>query len=139
MLSPAPQGQQRPGCEQGCCRGLGYGRGPAIEELDRLEVPVVGVVEALEEQGKKLRYSGALVPDVNHIMVKGGGIFSYPGSRKKPAGRLRLVLESRPLAFIFEAADGMATDGKVMPCLRAAGRYCFCTSRRRSWSLFFSE
>ena len=59
----------------------------------------------------KLRYSGGLVPDFNQLMMKGGGLFSYPALRDKPEGKLRLLFELYPLAFLCEQAGGMATNG----------------------------
>ncbi|PIQ28067.1 fructose-bisphosphatase class I [bacterium (Candidatus Blackallbacteria) CG17_big_fil_post_rev_8_21_14_2_50_48_46] len=59
----------------------------------------------------KLRYSGGLVPDFNQILMKGGGLFSYPALQKAPQGKLRLLFELYPLAFLCEQAGGMATDG----------------------------
>jgi len=67
---------------------------------------------ALEEEGYKLRYSGGLVPDLNQVLIKKGGIFSYPQLQKSPRGKLRLLFELQPMAFIFEGANGAATDGK---------------------------
>lgn len=46
-------------------------------------------VEFLEEQGYKLRYSGGFVPDINQILIKNGGIFTYTALKKSPAGKLR--------------------------------------------------
>ncbi|MBT4917235.1 fructose-1,6-bisphosphatase [Candidatus Peregrinibacteria bacterium] len=60
-----------------------------------------------------LRYSGGMVPDVNQILLKGKGIFSYPGYEKAPDGKLRLLFECAPLSFIMEQAGGASTDGKV--------------------------
>ncbi len=60
----------------------------------------------------KLRYSGGMVPDVNQIMKKGGGIFVYPGSLNKPEGKLRLIYECAPVAMLVEAAGGVAMNGK---------------------------
>jgi fructose-1,6-bisphosphatase I len=68
-------------------------------------------VEHLEGLGYKLRYSGGFVPDINQILIKKGGVFSYPALRKSPAGKLRLIFELQPMAFILEQAGGMATDG----------------------------
>ena len=68
-------------------------------------------VAQLEAEGYKLRYSGALVADVNLILLKGGGVFTYPASAKSPNGKLRLLFELEPLAFILEQAGGAATDG----------------------------
>ena len=60
--------------------------------------------------GKKLRYSGALVTDINHILIKGNGIFTYPSDSSHPNGRLRLLYEGAPLGYILECAGGVATD-----------------------------
>lgn len=56
----------------------------------------------------KLRYSGGMVPDINHLFVKGGGIFCYPGFVKAPQGKLRVLYECAPMAFLVEQADGVA-------------------------------
>jgi fructose-1,6-bisphosphatase I len=69
-------------------------------------------VEQLEKDGYKLRYSGGFVPDINQVLIKGGGLFSYPALRKSPQGKLRLLFELQPMAFIMEQAGGRATDGK---------------------------
>ncbi len=64
------------------------------------------------KNGLTLRYSGGMVPDVNHILIKGDGIFAYPGYTKAPAGKLRLLFECNPMALLMEQAGGAATDGK---------------------------
>lgn len=69
-------------------------------------------VEYLEKEGYKLRYSGGFVPDFNQVLIKRGGIFTYPGLKKSPKGKLRLLFELQPMAFIIEQAGGMATDGR---------------------------
>jgi len=69
-------------------------------------------VEQLEKDGYKLRYSGGFVPDINQVLIKGGGVFSYPALRNSPQGKLRLLFELQPMAFIMEQAGGKATDGK---------------------------
>ena len=56
------------------------------------------------------RYSGCLVADV-HRMLLGGGIYLYPGEVDKPEGKLRLLYEANPLAFIIEQAGGKASTG----------------------------
>ncbi len=68
-------------------------------------------VDDLKLKGYKSRYSGALVADVNELLIKRGGIFSYPGSEKKPEGKLRLLFELQPMAFLMENAGGRATNG----------------------------
>jgi fructose-1,6-bisphosphatase I len=69
-------------------------------------------VEQLEKDGYKLRYSGGFVPDINQVLIKGGGLFSYPALLKSPQGKLRLLFELQPMAFIMEQAGGRATNGK---------------------------
>jgi len=61
----------------------------------------------------KLRYSGGMVPDVGQILLKGKGVFSYPGYSKAVDGKLRLLMECAPMALIMEEAGGAATDGNV--------------------------
>jgi len=60
-----------------------------------------------------LRYSGGMVPDINQILLKGKGIFSYPGYSEAPDGKLRLLFECAPLSLIMEQAGGASSDGKV--------------------------
>ncbi|MBI5413917.1 fructose-1,6-bisphosphatase [Candidatus Peregrinibacteria bacterium] len=55
-----------------------------------------------------LRYSGGMVPDINTIFCKGNGIFAYPSSEKYPKGKLRLLYECAPFAFLMEQAGGLA-------------------------------
>lgn len=69
-------------------------------------------IEKLESDGYKLRYSGGFVPDINQVLIKKGGLFTYPALKKSPQGKLRLLFELQPMAFITEQAGGMATDGR---------------------------
>ncbi len=71
-------------------------------------------VEYLESAGYKLRYSGGFVPDINQVLIKNGGVFTYPALKKSPLGKLRLLFELLPMAFLMEQAEGMATDGKEL-------------------------
>jgi len=71
-------------------------------------------VEYLEAEGYKLRYSGGFVPDINQVLIKNGGIFTYPALKKSPHGKLRLMFELLPMAFLIEQAGGKATDGKQL-------------------------
>ncbi len=57
------------------------------------------------------RYIGSMVSDVHRNLIK-GGIFMYPGTIDKPMGKLRLMYECNPFAFIVEVAGGKATDGR---------------------------
>ncbi|MGH2413205.1 MAG: class 1 fructose-bisphosphatase [Microcystaceae cyanobacterium] len=61
-------------------------------------------------EGCTARYSGALVGDIHRILMQ-GGVFLYPGTVKKPEGKLRLLYESAPLAFLIEQAGGRASTG----------------------------
>ena len=56
------------------------------------------------------RYIGSLVSDFHRNMIK-GGIYLYPTSSKNPNGKLRLLYECNPMAFIAEQANGNASDG----------------------------
>ncbi len=57
------------------------------------------------------RYIGSMVADIHRNLTK-GGIFMYPGTTDNPNGKLRLMYECNPMAFIQEKAGGLATDGK---------------------------
>jgi fructose-1,6-bisphosphatase I len=57
------------------------------------------------------RYIGSLVADFHRNLLK-GGIYIYPATQKDSNGKLRLLYEANPLAFICEQAGGLATDGK---------------------------
>uniref|UniRef100_A0AC11AYQ3 Fructose-bisphosphatase 1 n=1 Tax=Ovis aries TaxID=9940 RepID=A0AC11AYQ3_SHEEP len=57
------------------------------------------------------RYVGSMVADVHRTLVY-GGIFMYPANKKSPSGKLRLLYECNPMAYVIEKAGGMATTGK---------------------------
>ncbi|MEM9448960.1 MAG: class 1 fructose-bisphosphatase [Cyanobacteria bacterium P01_E01_bin.6] len=61
-------------------------------------------------EGYSARYSGALVGDFHRILFQ-GGVFLYPGTVKKPEGKLRLLYEAAPLAYLAEQAGGASSDG----------------------------
>lgn len=58
-----------------------------------------------------LRYSGGMVPDIHHIFVKGNGVFAYPKSSDAPDGKLRLLYECGPMAYLVEQAGGKSSNG----------------------------
>jgi len=66
----------------------------------------------LEEEDRPYtsRYIGSLVSDFHRNMIK-GGIYIYPNTSKNPSGKLRLLYECNPMAFIAERAGGKASDG----------------------------
>ena len=64
-----------------------------------------------EEAGPySARYIGSLVADFHRTLLR-GGIFLYPPTAKTPQGKLRLMYEANPIAFLAEQAGGLATDG----------------------------
>jgi len=71
------------------------------------------LIDSFFAEGYRLRYSGGMVPDLHQILLKGGGLFSYPPTSDKPDGKLRKLFEVFPFAFIYEKSGGEAIDGKV--------------------------
>lgn len=57
------------------------------------------------------RYVGSFVADFHRILLK-GGVFLYPSTAKSPNGKLRLMYEANPMAFLIEQAGGRASDGQ---------------------------
>jgi fructose-1,6-bisphosphatase I len=68
-------------------------------------------IQALEDAGYKLRFSGCFVADVHQILRK-GGVFSYPGFKGKEKGKLRLLYEANPMGMIIYQAGGAISNGK---------------------------
>lgn len=56
------------------------------------------------------RYIGSLVADFHRNLIR-GGIYIYPGTKKNPSGKLRLLYECNPVAMLAEQAGGKASDG----------------------------
>ena len=69
------------------------------------------MIDDIFKSGYRLRYSGGMVPDLHQILLKGGGLFSYPATSDVPNGKLRMVFEVFPFAFVYEKAGGEAIDG----------------------------
>ena len=70
------------------------------------------LIDDIFNDGYRLRYSGGMVPDLHQILLKGGGLFSYPGTTDRPKGKLRQLFEVFPFALAFEKAGGGAIDGQ---------------------------
>jgi fructose-1,6-bisphosphatase I len=68
--------------------------------------------QSLEAKGAKLRYSGGFVPDINQVLLKRGGLFMYPHLTDAPDGKLRLLYELNPMAYLIEQAGGAASNGR---------------------------
>ncbi|KAF8350708.1 fructose-1,6-bisphosphatase [Amanita rubescens] len=78
--------------------------------------PVVDYLHSIKypPQGKSpysARYIGSMVADVHRTLLY-GGIFGYPNDKKSKSGKLRLLYEAFPMAFLTEQAGGIATTGK---------------------------
>ena len=69
------------------------------------------MIDNFFKDGYRLRYSGGMVPDLHQILLKGGGLFSYPSTSDLPKGKLRQLFEVFPFAFTYECAGGQAIDG----------------------------
>lgn len=81
----------------------------SLNEGNRLSLPE-GYQKYLhwaQENGYSSRYVGAMVADVHRIMIQ-GGVFMYPPTKKAPKGKLRLMYEANPMAFLVEQAGGKA-------------------------------
>ncbi len=68
------------------------------------------VLDYFLEQKKTLRYAGGMVPDINSILCKESGIFTYPSHSAYPQGKLRLLYECAPMAYIMNNANASAVD-----------------------------
>lgn len=75
-----------------------------VAYLDRLRSGRLGHVYAS-------RYIGSMVADVHRTLLR-GGVFLYPPTSSNPEGKLRLLYEANPVAFLVEQAGGMALDGE---------------------------
>ena len=73
--------------------------------------PVREFVDSLEGRGLRIRYCGTFVGDYNQVLAR-GGVFAYPELVKKPKGKLRILYETAPMAFLNEQAGGYASDGR---------------------------
>ena len=78
---------------------------------ERWDKSTQSYIQSLKTKSYKSRYIGSLVADFHRTLLY-GGIFLYPADAKSPHGKLRLLYECSPVAFIVEQAGGVATDGK---------------------------
>lgn len=78
--------------------------------LSEFETVVQDFIQNCIHKKMKFRYVGSMVADVHRTLIK-GGIFMYPSSLSAPNGKLRLLYECNPMAFIVEQAGGKATNG----------------------------
>ena len=71
---------------------------------------LINHLETYKEKGYSLRYIGSMVSDVHRTLIK-GGIFAYPADSKNKSGKLRLLYEASPMAFLIENAGGRSSTG----------------------------
>lgn len=81
----------------------------SLNEGNRLQLPegYQRYLHWAQENGYSSRYVGAMVADVHRILIQ-GGVFMYPPTKKAPKGKLRLMYEANPMAFLVEQAGGKA-------------------------------
>ena len=68
-------------------------------------------INNFKKQSMKARYIGSMVADVHRTLIKGGSFF-YPADINNPNGKLRLLYEASPMAYLFEQAGGIANNGE---------------------------
>ncbi|HEX8965166.1 MAG TPA: class 1 fructose-bisphosphatase [Patescibacteria group bacterium] len=82
---------------------------------NRLDKGTQEYLTALKDQeGMRARFVGSLVADMHRTFIK-GGVFLYPADKKQPEGKLRLMLEVNPFAFLAEQAGGKAVSNVTSP------------------------
>ncbi len=100
-----------------------------------IERPKYGnVLKYFIENSRTLRYAGGMVPDINSILMKGNGIFTYPSHAAYPNGKLRLLYECAPMAYIMMAAGGKAVTETGEPILEIE-----CTKLHQTTSIFIGS
>ena len=87
-------------------------RSYSVNEGNRLSFPdgYQRYLDWAQREGYSSRYTGAMVADVHRILLK-GGVFLYPPTAKARLGKLRLMYEANPIAFLVEQAGGRALAG----------------------------
>ena len=83
---------------------------PVVEYLDALKRG-----EGAQKRPYSSRYIGSMVADVHRTLLY-GGIYGYPADAKNTNGKLRLLYEAAPMAFIVEQAGGKCTRGATRGC-----------------------
>ncbi len=78
----------------------------------KFDVEMRRYIDYCSDLNLRLRYIGSMVSDIHRILFQ-GGIFLYPNTRKYPKGKLRLLYECNPLAFVVEQAGGKAINTQL--------------------------
>lgn len=82
--------------------------------FDRYSSSLQNYLTHVKKSGYKLRYVGSMVADIHRTLLK-GGIFLYPADSKNKEGKLRLMFEGNPMAYLVEQAGGKAISNKHNP------------------------
>lgn len=69
-------------------------------------------IDSLIDENYNMRWVGSLIADFHRTLIK-GGVILYPANKKNKKGKIRLVYEAYPLAYIIEKADGMSFNGNT--------------------------
>lgn len=88
-----------------------YANAPRYDKELKAYLESINARNAAQSAALSYRYVGSLVADFHRNLLK-GGIFLYPGLLNKPKGKLRLLYEANPMAFIAEQAGGLASNGR---------------------------
>ncbi len=88
----------------------------------KFDVEMRRYIDQCSDMNLRLRYIGSMVADVHRILFQ-GGIFLYPNTRKYPQGKLRLVYECNPLAYIVEQAGGKGINVQLQRILELDVQY----------------
>jgi len=78
----------------------------------KFDIEMRRYIDECSDMNLRLRYIGSMVSDLHRIIFQ-GGIFLYPNTRKFPQGKLRLLYECNPMAFIIENAGGLALTTRL--------------------------
>lgn len=99
--------------ERGRAYAVNEGRRAGWSEADRAFVEYLKESDGTTGRPYSTRYSGSMVGDVHRILLE-GGIYLYPADSTagKPSGKIRLLYESAPLAYVVEQAGGRASTGR---------------------------
>lgn len=98
--------------EQGYIYSVNEGYSRYWDDAAKEAVNWFHTTESMDGKPYSTRYVGALVADFHRTLLR-GGIYMYPPERRKPEGKLRLMCEANPLAFLAEQAGGKASDGRM--------------------------
>jgi len=95
---------------RGACYSVNEGNRTLWEDGFRRYIEYLQTPDEASGKPYSARYVGSMIADVHRTLLS-GGLFAYPADKRNPNGKLRLMYEANPMAFIVEQAGGRATDG----------------------------